>query len=69
MLDTTKMTTWEKELFASEADVIRNHLVGGIRLRRAADILGVADFELQEIVDANLTATPEEIAAILLSLA
>lgn len=69
MLDTTKMTTWERELFRTEADVVRNHLVGGIRLRKAADLLGVADFELQEIIDANLAATPEEIATILLSLA
>lgn len=68
MLQTEIMNSWEKELYKNEADVIRHFMVGGLTDRRAADLLGIADFELNELYAIHWNKTAEEVAEILLSL-
>lgn len=67
MLQTEIMTIWEKELYKTEADVIRHFMVGGLSDRRAADLLGIADFELNELYAIHWNKTAEEIAEILVN--
>lgn len=65
MLQTAIMTSWEQELYKTEADVIRHFFVGGVSDRRAADLLGIADYELNELYAIHWNKTAEEVAEIL----